>query len=236
MPSPAAARSAAPAPNPGAGLRALVGWTGALVLPAIPFLVALYGGGELLPEFQRLVLLVLVAVAAALFGVAPGVLAAIVATVSTAYDPTPSGHWAIAGTSSWVMLGAFAACAVVVAIAAGAGHGARASIGVLQRMVMQAERGEEAQREATERATADVQSLRAALARRDAELAAAREAVTRAEQARRDMIAALPPELRAPHVAVPTPLQLFPPIFTAAPLGVPPIDPPFTPASDDAAS
>lgn len=190
------------------------------MLPAAPVAAAILSEVVLGVDVQRLLLLLAVAVAGVLLGARPAILAALAATALAGYDAA-ANRWIVARPADAIVLAVFAVTAVGVALAAGARRGAAQQARDLKAQLAHAERAGTERHETAERLATDVAALRAAAERRERELVAARDAAARAERARRELLDSLPPELRAPHVQPPFAVQLFPPIFTAPPVGMP---------------
>jgi len=210
-----------------AGLGATARWALALAAPAVPLAVIMLAHVPVAPETQRLALLLVVAVVGVGLGAGPAILTAIVATVLAWYRPD-TARWVVDPTTDTPLLAAYAATALVVAVTAGARRGAAGEARRLQRELLSAAQEDTAHRQIIERLTGEAAALRLEADRTSRELADARAALDRTERSRKAILDSLPPELRAPHVVTPIALQLFPPLLTAAPLGVAP--PPVTPA------
>jgi K+-sensing histidine kinase KdpD len=193
-----------------------LGWGLALLAPAALLAAGLFARVVLGLEVQRLLLLLVVAVVGVLFGGGPGVLAAVVAT-ALGWFHVDLLRWVFDPAVDLLPLAAFAATALVVALAAGARRHAPAQVRELARHLARAERDADDAREQAARLEHEAAVLRERIARADRDVESARAAADRADRARRALIDALPPEQRAPHVTAPAPLQLFPPIFTKPP-------------------
>jgi hypothetical protein len=211
------ARDRSRAPSPSAVVTGITRWIAAPALPLAGLYLARFAG-PVGPLDPRLVGLLGLTLAAAVFGLGPGLLSAGETVLAVGYlSGLPLTSALVADPRSAVPFGMFALTAIVVAIAAGAWRNARHAVATRRAQLARVERELADARREAERGAVEVVALREAAAASDARLRIARNTDEAAVQARTALLDTLPVELRESQSAVPEAIALFPPALIPSP-------------------